>query len=75
MFSIARGTELTKKNLTFLFRKDEVEFTQVNGINLMLDAGIGYSYEDDIDQDSCRNAMKVNMRCEATNAMNFKGKR
>ena len=41
----------------------------------MLDASIGYSYEDDIDQDSCRNAMKVNMRWEATNAMNFKGKR
>ena len=57
-------------------RKDEVDSTQVNGINLMIDAGMGFSfYDKEIDQGSCRNATKLNMSCEATYAMNYKGKR
>ena len=57
------------------FRKDEVDSTQVNGINLMIDAGMGISYDREINQNSSCKGMKVNMRGEATITINSKGKR
>ena len=60
--------------VSIFFRKDEVDSTQVNGINLMIDAGMGFSYDMEINQNSGLEGMKVNMRCEAPITINTKGK-